>query len=69
MENSTKKLASLSDELKEYPPILLRKEVAEILRCSMSTVDNYVRNGIIDAKAMTRGYRVRKSDLIKYLSK
>ena len=56
-------------ELKNYPLLLKVKEVAEILRCDRKTVDNYVRQGLIDSMPMGKGYRIRKPDLIKFINR
>lgn len=60
---------TIISELKNYPLMLKAKQVAEILQVDRKTVDNYVRNGLIEAKQMAHGYRIRKPDLIKFINK
>ena len=66
-------LTPLENDLKKYGPTLTPEEVAEILQLSRKTVDEYIKNGTINAFPLDptkerKQYRVSKSALIEYMT-
>lgn len=68
------RLNMLSEELKEYPPSLTKKQVAEILAISERKVDDLLEKKKIpsfpvDKDSDRKQLRVNKSDLILYMTR
>lgn len=57
-------------EPQEVPEKLLsKKEAAQLLSCSTSTIDNYAREGILERFYIGRAVRFRKADVLAIAQK
>lgn len=68
------KLTALENDLKQYGPTLTPDDVAEVLKLSRRTVDDYIKAGIIEAFPLDptkerKQYRVTKAALVAYINK
>jgi excisionase family DNA binding protein len=54
--------------MQDEDKLLTTEEVAEELKVHVKTVRDWISNGELDAIDLGQGYRVWKSDLIKFLN-
>jgi excisionase family DNA binding protein len=53
--------------MQTLPPVMTAQEVAELLRCSVATVDRYVANHQLAAIRMGRFRRFRADDVLDFI--
>jgi excisionase family DNA binding protein len=64
-EEIKRALDKQKEPLSDYPDLLTRKQVAEILSVSLGTVENYTKYGYLNKHKFNKSVRFKKSEVLK----
>lgn len=65
LEAKLPKISMHQPEVEPLPKLLTRKQAANFLQCSLGTVDNLTRSGVLQKHYLGRSPKFKKEELLK----